>query len=106
MNRKLETIVVSSLAVLLLASVTAFGSQAKVKGMISGRTGETLIVTTESGKVTVVLTEGTKIKDKRGLFGLQEDVLAPTVLIPGLKVSVDGMSNGEGVVAKTITVDG
>ena len=106
MNRKLETIVVSSLAVLLLASVTAFASQAKVKGMISGRTGETLIVTTESGKVTVVLTEGTKIKDKRGLFGLQEDVLAPTVLIPGLKVSVDGMSNGEGVVAKTITVDG
>jgi outer membrane protein OmpA-like peptidoglycan-associated protein len=106
MNRKLETIVVSSLAVLLLASVTAFGSQAKVKGMISGRTGETLIVTTESGKVTVVLTEGTKIKDKRGLFGLQEDVLAPTVLIPGLKVSVDGMSNGDGVVAKTITVDG
>ena len=106
MNRKLETIVVSSMAVLLLASVTAFGSQAKVKGMISGRTGETLIVNTESGKVTVVLTEGTKIKDKRGLFGLQEDVLAPTVLIPGLKVSVDGMSNGEGVVAKTITVDG
>lgn len=107
MNRKLETIVVSSLAVLLLASVTAFASQAKVKGMISGRTGETLIVTTESGKVTVVLTEGTKIKDKRGLFGLQEDVLAPTVLIPGLKVSVDGVSEGEGrVVAKTITVDG
>jgi OOP family OmpA-OmpF porin len=107
MNRKLETIVVSSMAVLLLASVTAFGSQTKVKGMISGRTGETLIVNTESGKVTVVLTEGTKIKDNRGLFGLQEDVMAPTVLIPGLKVSVDGMNNGEGrVVAKTITVDG
>jgi outer membrane protein OmpA-like peptidoglycan-associated protein len=107
MNRKLETIVVSSMAVLLLASVTAVGAQTKVKGMVSGRTGETLIVNTESGKVTVVLTEGTKIKDKRGLFGLQEDVLAPTVLIPGLKVSVDGMNNGEGrVVAKTITVDG
>jgi len=107
MNRKLETIVVSSMAVLLLASVTAVGAQTKVKGMISGRTGETLIVTTDSGKVTVVLTEGTKIKDNRGLFGLQEDVMAPTVLIPGLKVSVDGMNNGEGrVVAKTITVDG
>jgi hypothetical protein len=85
MNRKLETIVVSSMAVLLLASVTAFGSQTKVKGMISGRTGETLIVNTESGKVTVVLTEGTKIKDNRGLFGLQEDVMAPTVLIPDSK---------------------
>src|SRR6185369_3033423 len=107
MNRKQETIVVSSMAVLLLASVMAFASQTKVKGMISGRTGETLIVNTESGKVTVVLTEGTKIKDNRGLFGLQEDVMAPTVLIPGLKVSVDGMNDGEGrVVAKTITVDG
>ena len=44
MNRKLETIVVSSMAVLLLASVMAFASQTKVKGMISGRTGERLIV--------------------------------------------------------------
>jgi len=106
MNRKLETIVVSSMALLLLAA-TAVGAQTKVKGMISGRTGETLIVTTDSGKVTVVLTEATKIKDKRGLFGLQEDVLAPTVLIPGLKVSVDGRNLVEGrVVAKTITVDG
>ena len=81
MNRKPETIVTSLIAVLLLASVTAVGAQTKVKGMISGRTGETLIVTTDSGKVTVVLTEGTKIKDNRGLFGLQEDVMAPTVTL-------------------------
>src|ERR1043165_8220050 len=107
MNRKLETIIASLIAVLLLASITALGAETDVKGMISGRTGETLIVTTETGKVTVVLTEGTKIRDKRGLFGLQEEKLAATVLIPGLKVSVDGMSEGEGrVVAKTITVDG
>jgi OOP family OmpA-OmpF porin len=107
MNRKLETIIASLIAVLVLASITALGADTDVKGMISGRTGETLIVTTETGKVTVVLTEGTKIRDKRGLFGLQEEKLAPTVLIPGLKVSVDGVSEGEGrVVAKTITVDG
>ncbi|HEV8134645.1 MAG TPA: OmpA family protein [Pyrinomonadaceae bacterium] len=107
MNRKLETIVASLIAVLLLASITALGAETDVKGMISGRTGETLIVNTETGKVTVVLTEGTKIRDKRGLFGLQEEQMAPTVLIPGLKVSVDGTSDGEGrVVAKTITVDG
>jgi len=98
---------VTFLAVLLLASVTAVGAATKVKGMISGRTGETLIVNTESGKVTVVLTEATKIKDNRGLFGLQEDRLAATVLIPGLKVSVDGRDDGQGrVLAKTITVDG
>ena len=107
MNRKIETIVASLFAMLLLASVTALGADNDVKGMISGRTGETLIVNTEAGKVTVVLAEDTKIRDKRGLFGLQEEVMAATVLIPGLKVSVDGTSDGEGrVVAKTITVDG
>src|SRR6266478_7064579 len=106
MNRKRETIVASLMAVLLLASVTTFGAE-NVKGMISGRTGETLIVNTEAGKVTVVLTEGTKIKDDRGLFGLQEEKMSATVLIPGLKVSVDGMTDAQGrVVAKTITVDG
>ncbi len=107
MNRKRETIAASLMAVLLLASVTTFGAETNVKGMISGRTGETLIVNTPEGKVTVVLTEGTRIKDDRGLFGLQKEEMSATVLIPGLKVSVDGMTDAQGrVVAKTITVDG
>jgi len=79
----------------------------QVKGMIIARTGETLIVNGPSGKVTVVLTENTKTKDDRGLFGLDTEVMADTVLIPGLKVKVDGTSDGGGrFVAKTITVDG
>jgi outer membrane protein OmpA-like peptidoglycan-associated protein len=95
------------MAVLLLASISAFGAGTKVKGMISGRTGETLIVTSPEGKATVVLTESTRIKDDRGLFGLREEELGATVLIPGLKVSVDGVTDAEGrVVAKTISVDG
>jgi len=95
------------MAVLLLASISAFGAGTKVKGMISGRTGETLIVSSPEGKATVVLTESTRIKDDRGLFGLREEELGATVLIPGLKVSVDGVTDAEGrVVAKTISVDG
>jgi len=95
------------MAVLLLASISAFGAGTKVKGMISGRTGETLIVSSPEGKSTVVLTESTRIKDDRGLFGLREEELGATVLIPGLKVSVDGVTDAEGrVVAKTISVDG
>jgi outer membrane protein OmpA-like peptidoglycan-associated protein len=74
--------------------------------MIIARTGETLIVNGPSGKVTVVLTDDTKTKDDRGLFGLGTEVMADTVLIPGLKVKVDGKSDGERFVAKTITVDG
>jgi outer membrane protein OmpA-like peptidoglycan-associated protein len=88
-----------------LASVSAFG--ADVKGMIISRTGETLIVKSAQGNVTVVLTDSTTTKDDRGLFGLEKQQMSDVVLIPGLKVDVEGTSDDTGrVVAKTITVDG
>jgi len=107
MNRKRETTVASLIAVLLLVSVTASGAaKTKVKGMISGRAGETMIVNTAQGKVTVVLTDETVVKDDRGLFGLQKQEMSATVLIPGLKVIVVGTTDAERrVVARRITVD-
>jgi OOP family OmpA-OmpF porin len=108
MHRK--TIVVSLMAVFFLASVSAFGGngdKAEAKGMITSRTGETLIVKTAGGNVTVVLTDGTTTKDDKGLFGLEKQQMSSVVLIPGLKVDVDGTSDDQNrVVAKTITVDG
>src|SRR6201982_3843473 len=100
--------IVSLLALFFLASVSAFGGdKAEVKGMITARTGETLIVQTADGNVTVVLTDDTTTKDDKGLFGLDKQQMSNAVLIPGLKVSVDGTSDDQGrVVAKTITVDG
>jgi len=82
--------------------------ETQTKGMIISRTGETLIVSGPNGHVTVVLTEDTKTKDDRGLFGLATEEMADTVLIPGLKVRVDGgVADSQGrLVAKTITVDG
>jgi len=108
MNRR--TIVVSLTALLFLASasvVQASGDKTKVKGMITTRTGETLIVKSDQGNVTVVLTDDTVTKDDKGLFGLDKKQLSSVVLIPGLKVEVDGTSDGQGrVVARTITTDG
>ena len=108
MNRK--TIVVSLIALFLLASVSAFGAsgdKAGAKGMIIARAGETFVVKAADGNVTVVLTDGTTTKDDRGLFGLEKQQMSSVVLIPGLKVDVDGTSDDQGrVVAKTITVDG
>jgi outer membrane protein OmpA-like peptidoglycan-associated protein len=108
MNRK--TIVVSLTALFFLASVSAFGAsgdKAEVKGMIIARTGETLIVKSAQGTVTVVLTDYTTTKDDKGLFGLDKQHMSNVVLIPGLKVDIDGMSDDQGrVVAKLITVDG
>jgi OmpA-OmpF porin, OOP family len=66
-----------------------------------------LIVKSDQGTTTVVLTDDTKTKDDKGLFGLEKQQMSNVVLIPGLKVDVDGMSDDQGrVVAKTITVDG
>jgi outer membrane protein OmpA-like peptidoglycan-associated protein len=91
--------------------VSAFGAsgdKAKVEGLIRTRTGETLIVkTSDGGTTTVVLTDDTKVQDRRGLFGLEKHPLATTILIPGLKVRVSGTTDDQGqIVAKTITTDG
>src|ERR1700746_3403993 len=105
-----RTTIVKGLTYLCLLSVSTFGASAdktQVKGMIITRTGETLIVSNPQGQVTVVLTEDTVTKDDRGLFGLEKEQLGSTVLIPGLKRKVEGVTGENGaVIAKTITVDG
>src|SRR5215813_9244694 len=108
MQRK--TIVVGLMTVLFVALVAAFGAtgdKAKVQGMIISRAGETMVVQTPEGKTTVVLADDTRTKDNTGLFGLDRTELSHVVLIPGLKVLVDGVSDDQGrVAAKTITVYG
>jgi outer membrane protein OmpA-like peptidoglycan-associated protein len=110
MNSNRTAIVSSLVVVCFLASLSAFGAgdgKAKVKGIIITRTGETLIVNGKDGKTTVVLDDSTTTKDDKGLFGLQKEHMSNAVLIPGLKVKVDGVSDDRGrVVARTITVDG
>jgi outer membrane protein OmpA-like peptidoglycan-associated protein len=91
----------------LVQAMAADNEKAQAKGMITTRTGETLVVKGANGTVTVVLTDDTSTRDKRGLFGLEKQPLANSVLIPGLKVDVKGVYDKQGqVVAKTITVDG
>lgn len=106
MHRK--TLVASLMALFLLASAAAFGAsgdKAKAKGMITSRTGETLILKNADGNTTVVLDDSTKVQHPKGL-GLRKKQASAAVLIPGLKVSVDGVSDDQGqIVAKTITFD-
>jgi OmpA-OmpF porin, OOP family len=106
MNRK--TSVVNLVALFLLASVFAFGGdKAEINGMIIARTGETLIVKSGDTSTTVLLTEDTTTKDDKGLFGLDKQHMSNVVLVPGLKVDIDGSTDDAGrFVARTITVDG
>lgn len=109
MRRKRVTIVASLAAMCLftLAGAAITRADDEVRGMIMSRTGQTLIVTSGGSRTTVVLTANTRVKDDRGLFGLAKEEMADTVLIPGLKVVVDGSSDSQGLfVAETITVDG
>jgi OmpA-OmpF porin, OOP family len=110
MNSNRTTITTSLVIMCFVASLSAFaagGDKAKVKGMIITRTGETLMVKGPDGQVTVVLDDSTSTKDDKGLFGLDKEHMSNAVLIPGLKVKVDGVSDEQGrVVARTITVDG
>jgi OmpA-OmpF porin, OOP family len=101
-------IAVSLLGLFLLGSAFAFGGDStRVQGMINNRTGETLIVSSGGGNTTVVLTDDTITKDDKGLFGLDKQHMSDVVLIPGLKVDVQGWADDQGrIVAKTITVDG
>jgi len=108
MQRKvIEASVMLLIFVASASALGASGEKVKVKGMITSRTGETLIVKSVEGNVTVVLTDNTVTKDDKGLFGLDKQQMSDVVLIPGLKVDIDGMSDDQSrVVARTITVDG
>jgi len=100
-----KTILAVLTATLFLTCASAFADE--VQGMIVARTGETLIVNGPAGRSVIVLTADTSTKDDKGLFGLDKEHMADTVLIPGLKVRVEGSPDEQGrVVAKTITVDG
>jgi outer membrane protein OmpA-like peptidoglycan-associated protein len=96
------------LGVLLPALMFTLGAKGdELRGMIMARLGETMIVDVSGERRTVILTANTRVKDDRGLFGLDKEDMADTVLIPGLKVRVEGSPSGEGkFVASTITVDG
>jgi outer membrane protein OmpA-like peptidoglycan-associated protein len=79
------------------------GEKVKVQGMITGRTGESVTIkTTDGSTVTVVLDDNTKVQQPKGL-GLRKKQMSATVLVPGLKISVDGVGDAQSrVVAKTI----
>ncbi len=108
MHRK--TIVVSLMALFLLASASAFGAsgeKVKNKGVITLRDGDTLTVKTSEGVFTVTINSDTKIQHGVGLTGVRKKQDTPDVLIPGLKMKFEGAGGPQEnqVIAKTIDFD-
>jgi OOP family OmpA-OmpF porin len=109
MCSKRMRIMVGLLAVCLAPwmSASAQGEKTKVKGLITARTGDAIVVrTTDGTSVTVTHDDDTKVQQPKGL-GVRKKQMSAAVLMPGLKVSVDGTSqDATHVLAKSITFDG
>jgi len=109
MHSKRMRIIMGLLTVCFVAcmSVYAQGDKTKVKGLITARTGDMIVLkTTDGSSVTVVLDDDTKVQQPKGL-GVRKKQMSAAVLIPGLKVSVDGTSkDATHVLAKSVTFDG
>jgi len=108
MNSKRIRIILGLLTVCFVAwvSANAQGEKSKVNGLITARTGDTIVLkTTEGTSMTVTLDDDTKVQQPKGL-GMRKKTMSAAVLIPGLKVSVDGTSqDATHVLAKSITFD-
>jgi len=102
------TIIAGLAAVSLLTlSLPVGASGDEIEGMILSRGGDALTVSGSSGRTTVLLSANTRVKDDKGLFGLDRQEMAATILIPGLKIRVEGSPDSLGQFrAQTITVDG
>jgi len=105
-----KSIVAYSILLCCLSAGVAYGAsngeKVKVKGLITTRTGETLTMkTADAGNLVVVLTDATKVQQPKGV-GLRKKEMSVTVLIPGLRIFVDGIGDAQSrVTAKTITFD-
>ncbi len=99
---------VSYLALLsCMATALAYGQsngdKVKIKGLITQRNGDSLVVKTSAGaNVNVVLTDDTKVQKPKGL-GLRRTQMSAAILIPGLRVEVNGTGDAQTkVVANSI----
>jgi OOP family OmpA-OmpF porin len=105
MNRRLNNLVLLAALALLgslgFAQVKA-GQKVDTKGLILTRDGDTMTVDTKSiGKVTVALTDKTKVQTPKGIF--RHNNMEVTSLLPGLQVELSGTGDANGqVVADTV----
>ncbi len=83
------------------------GEQAKVKGVIVSRDGNTLKIRGDDDALgTIDLTDATKIQMKHGMFGWSKSGMDVNSLVPGLHVEAQGRGNEKGeLVADKVVFD-
>jgi len=76
----------------------------KGKGVVTGRSGDNVIVDTDDGTTTLVLAGDSKVYQSVGLGGRRKEV-GPEVLIPGLKLKYWGTGDSNRVAVQNIYFD-
>ena len=75
------------------------GDRTSGDGVITDHTGNTLTVNTKDGPITVAVSNDTKVQQVMGLIARKD--MPDSVLIPGLKLSFEGVRGGDGQVKAT-----
>jgi OOP family OmpA-OmpF porin len=89
-----------SVALLLVTftalSTVAFAQNVKIKGIIKGRSGDTLTLQSDTAStVTVLLTDTTDVGQLQGAFKARNKKMSMAALIPGLPIQVEGTNNAQ-----------
>lgn len=82
------------------------GSMSKIHGVISSRNGPYMTIQqADNTSVIAVLNDYTQVKMKEGHFGFRKKHVDATLLLPGLRLEVDGTGNAKGqLIAEKVTL--
>jgi OmpA-OmpF porin, OOP family len=79
---------------LILFSTAALGQTVKTKGLITGRSGEKIVLqTADNPTMIVILTDSTDVGQVQGMLKARHKEMSMAALIPGLAISVEGAYN-------------
>jgi outer membrane protein OmpA-like peptidoglycan-associated protein len=92
------------IAAMLMAAAPAAAQTGSLRGMITARDGDKMVVTTSDGaNHTFMLTPNTKVVQTEGALGIRQSELSASHLLNGLPVTVESVTSGDQPEATKVT---
>lgn len=86
----------------VLLSAVVVAQSVKVKGLITGRSGDKIVLqTADNPAMVVLLTDSTDVGQVQGMLKARHKEMSMAALIPGLAISVEGSNNENGELVAT-----
>jgi OmpA-OmpF porin, OOP family len=94
MKRRRVWMIALATVLYLQSAAVASAEKVKKKGLIVGRTGDTITLKTSQGEnLTVEINDATRVEEPKGMFKMRSKEMSFTALMPGLRVEVEGISD-------------